>query len=897
MKASLAEIFLCLQGRSTLRFLFSRAVLVLGAALVPAWAASGQAPGKIPLREDWRVQSSAKTHATGEEISRRGFSSSDWYGAEVPSTVLAAQVANRVYPHPYFGMNLRQIPGTSYPVGKIFAYLEMPADSPYAVPWWYRTEFDLPASAAGKTLWLDFLGINYRANLWMNGRKIADARQVAGAFRRYEFYVTELARPGERNGLAVEVFAPRKNDLAISWLDWNPAPPDKNMGLWQEAFLRTSGPAALRHPAVFTRLDLPSLEVAHLTVIVEVKNAAGRQLRGVLRGSIADIAFSQPVDLEAYETKAITFSPEQYPQLNLQHPRLWWPAPLGEPELHELILELQVEGKISDRRTQRFGIVQITSELTPKGYALFRVNGKPLLIRGAGWAPDMMLRYSLERMRDELRNVKELGLNTIRLEGKLEPDEFFELADQEGILVMPGWACCDHWQQWDAWTAEDRAIAVDSLADQALRLRRHPSVLAWLNGSDIPPPRDVEQAYLDVLKKSDWPKPVLSSAGDSGMKMPGPYDYVPPNYWLTDTRFGGAFGFNTETSAGPAPPPLESLKEMLPANHLWPIDDVWNFHAGGGKFAQLDQFRAALETRYGKPANLEDFVWKSQAMTYEGERALFEAYGRNKYESTGVIRWMLNNAWPSLFWHLYDYFLRPGGGYFGAKKANEPLHVQYSFDDRSIVVVNSLPREFARLHVSAQVFDFDLKEKFAQEATVGVAADGVVRAFTLAPPDGLTPTYFLRLTLKDAAGKLVTANFYWLSTKPDKFDVTHAEYYRTPMTAYADFTPLAGLPRVTLHVKASFERNNKEGIAHVTVSNPGPHLALLVRVRLLSRKEGREILPVWWSDGYFELLPGESKEIQGMFHVKHSGGASPFSAVVAVDGWNVKQTIALSPSP
>ncbi|HEX9224922.1 MAG TPA: hypothetical protein VF860_16450, partial [Candidatus Acidoferrales bacterium] len=192
-----------MQGRSTLRFLFSRAVLVLGAALVPAWAASGQAPGKIPLREGWRVQSSAKTHATGEEISRRGFSSSDWYRAEVPSTVLAAQVANRVYPHPYFGMNLRQIPGTSYPIGKIFAYLEMPADSPYAVPWWYRTEFDLPASAAGKTLWLDFHGINYRANLWMNGRKIADARQVAGAFRRYEFDVTELARPGERNGLAV----------------------------------------------------------------------------------------------------------------------------------------------------------------------------------------------------------------------------------------------------------------------------------------------------------------------------------------------------------------------------------------------------------------------------------------------------------------------------------------------------------------------------------------------------------------------------------------------------------------------------------------------------------------------------------------------------------------------
>jgi exo-1,4-beta-D-glucosaminidase len=884
-------------GRGPSRILLSRAVLILCVTLFSAGAAKAQLPGKIPLRDGWRVQSSAKIHAAGEEISRRGFSCSGWYGTGVPSTVLAALVANHVYADPYFGMSLRKIPGTSYPIGKIFAYLEMPPDSPYAVSWWYRTEFDVPTSAAGKTLWLNFLGINYRANIWLNGRKVADAKQVAGAFRRYEFDVTQIALPGQRNALAVEIFAPRKNDLAISWLDWNPAPPDKDMGLWQEVFLRTSGPVALRHPIVFTNLELPLLDVAHLTVTAEVRNAASRPIHGVLRGSFEHVTFSQAVDLEREEIKTVSFSPQQYPQLNIQHPRLWWPAPLGKPELHNLVLEFEVGGKISDRQTQRFGIVEITSELTPKGHRLFRINGRPLLIRGGGWAPDMLLRYSRNRLEDELRNVKELGLNAIRLEGKLEPDEFFELADREGILVMAGWSCCDHWQQWNNWTPEDYIIAADSLADQAMRLRSHASVLAWLNGSDIPPPRDVEQVYLDVLKKSNWPKPVLSSAsekpaeltGSTGMKMPGPYDYVPPNYWLTDKQSGGAFGFNTEAGQGPAPPPLESLQQMLPANHLWPVDEVWNFHAGGGRFAQLDQFREALEARYGKPSNLEDFVWKSQAMTYEGERALLEAYARNKYESTGVIHWMLNNAWPSLIWHLYDYFLRPGGGYFGARKANEPLHVQYSYDDQSIVVVNSLPREFAGLRVSAAAFDSDLQEKFSREVAVDVAADGVVRAFALPAVDGLTTTYFLRLTLTDSAGKVVSTNFYWLSTKPDRFDMSHAEYYRTPMTAYADLTSLARLPRVVLKAKTSFVRNGREGVVKVTVSNPTPHLALLVRLRLLRGKDGPEILPVWWSDGYFELLPSESKELHGMFHVKHLGGASV--PAVAVDGWNVEPIV------
>ena len=267
----------------------------------------------------------------------------------------------------------------------------------------------------------------------------------------------------------------------------------------------------------------------------------------------------------------------------------------------------------------------------------------------------------------EVRYVKEMNLNTIRFEGKIETDRFLDLCDREGILLIAGWCCCEHWERWKKWKEEDHRIAADSLRDQIRRIRNHPSMLTWWNGSDGPPPEKVEQMYIDVLKAGNWPNPYQSSAtartttltGATGLKMTGPYDYVPPSYWLTDTKHGGAYGFNTETSPGPAVPPVESLRRMIPQDHLWPIDEVWNFHAGGSRFMNIKVFTDALNARLGTATGVEDYARKSQLMAYEGQRAMFEAYARNKYASTGVIQWMMNNAWPSMIWHLYDYFLAP----------------------------------------------------------------------------------------------------------------------------------------------------------------------------------------------------------------------------------------------
>jgi exo-1,4-beta-D-glucosaminidase len=292
-------------------------------------------------------------------------------------------------------MNLRQYPGVSYPVGFNFSNVPMPPDSPYAVSWWYRKEFTLPHVYAGKTVWLNFRGINYRANIFLNGKQIANSNDVAGAWRTYEFNVTSNVKPGT-NVLAVQVWAPTENSLAITFVDWNPAPPDKNMGLWREVYLTTSGPVALRHPAVLSRVDSPANDAAHLTVTALVKNASDHPVRGTLKGQHREIEFEQPVELAAGESKDVVFSPEQYPQLNLSNPRLWWPAQMGTPNLYDLQLSFEVNGecfRICRARSSAFARSPPKSRSRRRiASTLFKINGKNILIRGGGWTPDMMLR-------------------------------------------------------------------------------------------------------------------------------------------------------------------------------------------------------------------------------------------------------------------------------------------------------------------------------------------------------------------------------------------------------------------------------------------------------------------------------------------------------------------------
>ena len=899
--------YLPAQLLAILFLLFLLSHFALGAGSAASKSPDHNSPvERVFLRDHWTLQTSTKVEAKGEVVSTVGFSPEGWHNATVPTTVVAALVKDKTLPDPFFAINLRQFAGVTYPIGGNFSNIPMQSDSPYAVSWWYRKQFAAPASYAGKTAWLNFRGINYRANVWLNGKQIANSNDIVGAWRTYELNVTDALKPGAENVLAVQVFAPTENDLAITFVDWNPAPPDKNMGLWREVYLTASGPVALRYPTVVSKLNLPANDSARLTVTAQLKNATSHPLKGKLKGQIEEIAFEQDVELAPHESKDVTFTPDQFSQLVFPNPRLWWPAQMGKPTLYPLTMEFDIDGAVSDRSETQFGIREVTSEVSATGGRAFQINGKNILIRGGGWTPDMMLRENSQRLHDEFRYVRDMGLNTVRLEGKLETQEFFDLADHEGILVMAGWCCCDFWERWPRWKPQDFEIAQQSLRDQIYRLRSHPSMVVWLNGSDNPPPPDVEQMYLNIEKHLLWPNPVVSSAtgkpttvtGNSGVKMSGPYEYIAPSYWEQDTPAGqpnrklcnpggcgGAYGFNMETSMGPAVPPIESIRTMVGKDHLWPIDDVWNYHAGGGEFKTIKVFSEALANRYGKSNTVEDFAAKSQLQTYEGVRAMYEAYSRNKYQSTGVIQWMLNNAWPSMIWHLYDYYLRPGGGYFGAKRAMESLHPLYGYDDHSIWVVSSQYEDVKGLKLTTKIYNLDMTDKFSHEDSLDAPADSTVKIFTLPEIPGLSATYFVALRLTDSTGKLVGSNFYWLSTKPETLDWAKSNWWMTPTDSFADYTALAQLLKVKLKVTDTTERKGDDSITRVTLENPGKSLAFFVRLKVQKGANGAEILPVVWQDNYISLLPGEKREITAIYRASELGTEK---AVVEVSGWNVE---------
>jgi exo-1,4-beta-D-glucosaminidase len=866
------------------------AICLLCAAV--AMPAALQAGTVTPLREGWRLQSACKLQATGEAIAAEGLAVEGWLKTAVPSTVVAAQAAAGVIPDPYFGLNLRQLPGTDYPIGGIFARLPMSKDSPYHCGWWYRTEFLAPAaSIKGERVWLHFGGINYRADLWVNGKKVADSTAIAGAYRTYDFDVTDFLKPGKTNVLAVETFAPTEKDLGINWVDWNPCPPDKDMGLIGNVDLVTTGEVTLRSPLAVTHFENNTLATADLTVYAELHNATDHPVKGVVTGSAASVRFEQSVELAAHEDRTVAFTPQQFPQLRVHDPEPWWPTQMGKPHLERLTMRFLAEGQPSDEQSVAFGFREVTSELTANGSRLFRVNGKPILIRGAGWSQDMLLRGDENRLRDQFKLVRDMNLNTIRLEGKLDTDAFFHLADEQGILVMLGWCCCDHWERWKDWTAEDLSIATASLRSQMLRLRHHASLLVWLNGSDNPPPADVETAYLKIESETHWPNPTLSSAtarattvsGESGVKMSGPYDYVAPSYWYVDQHNGGAFGFVTETSPGPAIPSLASREKFLPDPEAWPPSANWTYHYGSGGFANLKVMDDAMNAVYATPHSSAEYERIAQTMEYDSERAMFEAYSRNKYVSTGVVQWMLNNAWPSMIWHLYDYYLDAGAGYFATKKACEPLHIQYSYDDRSIVVVNSTYASVPGLKASVHVHGLGWKELFSKDVSVNAAVDSsqIVASIPETLYAGSERIFFIDMTLSDAAGRVVSRNFYWVPGTLSTFDWAKTDYRYTPASRHENMTALASLPQAKVSAHAEIENTSRGREIRVHFENKSDALAFQVRGAIRTPSGGL-IAPVFWSDNWIELVPGESRTLTAL--LPENAGAVP---AIEIEGWNV----------
>lgn len=863
--------------------------LLLSAAYISPCAATPATAYETQLPQGWTIQAADKTTADGQAISVPSFAPQGWTKTAVPSTVLGALADTGIY-------------------GDILALknLDAVSSAPFAGAWWYRKEFTLPAAPGLSRTRLAFDGINYSADIWLNGRKVAAASAVKGSFRRFELDVTGFVNNKGKNVLAVQVFPPKPGDPTIGFVDWNPAPADSSMGLWRGVRLLRSGPVALHNPYVRTDVDTTTLKSADLTITVEAGNDSAAAVTGEVTGDIGPIHFSKKVSLAAGETKLVKFSAADTPALALKNPRLWWPHDLGKPELYDLNLKFKAGPAVSDALALRFGVRQVSDYLSPEGYRGYRVNGKQVLIRGGGWVDDILLRQSPEKVKAQVAYAKHMGLNTLRLESFWgEDEELFKDCDEAGILIMAGWSCQWEWPEYlgkptdenfgGITSAADISLITASWKDHVLWLRNHPALLVWLYGSDLQPGPELEANYQNILKAEDPARPFLASAsgrnstltGPTGVKMAGPYDYVPPSYWFTDKTHGGAFGFNTETGPGPQVPVRESLERMLGRDHLWPIDDIWLYHTARHEFYGLKRFNEAMDARLGKPADLNDYERKAQLLNYDGMRAMFEAFNVNKPNATGIIQWMFNASWPKLWWQFFDYYLTPTGAFYGARKANAPLHAVYNPADGKVYLVTRGLESYKKVSVELKALNASSVVEQDQSAMLDIGPNQAVRVPGLGGVNPPGNTYFIDLRVKDAAGRLLDSNFYTLSSVPDVLD--EAKYYwaTTPVLSHGDLNALAALPAVELKEQQRYGTDQAAGRRYIEVSleNPAKQVALAVELELYKAGTNELVTPIFWDDNFITLLPGEKRTLRAYYGRKDAGIKAP---ELKLRGWNIK---------
>jgi hypothetical protein len=855
---------------------------VLGLALVLLFVAGSMGLGSVALAADssfaepvtlgagWQLQDAAKVTETGDAISSTSFRPQGWYSATVPGTVLTSLVNAGVYPEPLYGENNRpdKIP-----------------ESLARTPYWYRTVFKIPKAYAGKHVWLNLEGINFSAQVWVNGRQVGTMK---GAFRRGIFDISLDVKAGKDAVLAVLVSPqphpgdPHEHTIrdgvgknggitaidgptflsTIGW-DWIPAIRDRDTGIWQKVFISASGPVVIKDPLVTTDLPLPKVDSADISVQARVENVTDAPQKGVLKGSFGDVTFAQNIEVAPHSSQVVTVDPKSTPAMHVEHPKLWWPNGYGPQNLYKLHLSFEVDGKVSDSKDVSFGVRKFTYAVPDSENLTISVNGVRVFIRGGNWGLDeAMKRNPRERLEAQIRMHQIANMNLIRnWVGQSTSEDFYELCDKYGILV---------WDEFfqpnpsDGPDPDDFDTYMANVRDKILRFRNHPSIVLWCARNEGYPPKKIDDALRVLMTELEPTRLYQANSADGrGVNSHGPYHWrTPREFYVYDEAFKTEIG-------SVSVPTLESIQGMMPEKDWETINDDWAEHDFAKGAADGDTYPAMIADRYGKVANLADFVRKSQLANYEAFRAMYE--GRNAklfHPTTGVITWMSNPAQPSFVWQLYHHDLEPNSALFAVKKAAEPIHIQLNEGSGEVQVINNLSTSLENARAHLAIYNLDGSVQYEHDFDVSAGASLATTLGSVAWPASLSPVHFVKLQLKDATGKVISENFYWRAL-PEHQD---------------DLKMLDSLSTITLDAKVSRSDTDGKSVVSVTLHNPGKEVALMTHLQLRRKRSGERVLPVYYSDNYISLLPNETRTVTMEAATSDLKGED---ALVVVDGWNV----------
>lgn len=842
------------------------------------------------LNSDWVCKNIKEVKSTGEELSKPSYSLSNWMPATVPGTVLTTLLNDKLIPDPFYGMNNKKIPDI-YDTGRDY------------YTYWFVKNFHEKAPTGSEQIWLHFRGVNYGCDVYLNGHKLNKVTHY-GMFLRQSYNITPYLSKDGNNRLAVIVYPPDpvgnpnggqggdgtiarnvSSQYTAGW-DWIQPIHDRNTGIWDKVTIEKTNTIELKYPHVITLVPgkrFPGQPQAPATIrtSVDVQNPTSQSVRGTLQVILENNTVKKEVSLQPVSTTKI-----QLPDFTLKNPKLWWPNGYGKQPLYEVKFQfISSNNQLLDEKDVSTGVREIQTKWNSRTRSReVLVNGQRIFIKGGNWiTSDAMLRFSPERYDAEVRFHKEMNLNLIRVWGGgiTERPEFYNACDKYGILVFQDfWISGDCNGKWldpmkkdDQWTRrkypDDHKLFLKSVADQVRMLRNHPSLAFYCGGNEIPPPQDIMTAMEDSLLPDldstryffEYSNADSMSHNSIGGNGDGVYHIMPLNYFWEKR----SFPFNSEVgSVGIGD--YKSLERFIPPNDLvlpgptwFSTDSVWRYHR--------PSWYGKAMYRYGKPKDLKEYAKTAQLINYNQYRALMEGHIAHMWDwYTGVIIWKTQNPWTALRGQMYDYYLDPNGGLYGLHHADKSLHAMYDPVDGMLMIANHTFKPYHDLMLQVKAYDISGQDSLIFQWLVEIRPSSVQKIYPIKKIlDKLFSAKggFISLRLINSSRKILDDNLYWL---PD---------------STGNYSGLQEILKAKVVVEA---RKVKENRIEVEINDPpGGSLAFFNRISLIDTTTMKRILPVFYSDNYVSVLPGEKKTV----YIDYAKEDNIKNAEVSISGWNV----------